>query len=241
MYPSSMTQVRTNANKSLSLADQVKYEDAIAQKKDAIRRAKADKKGLIEVIETNQETTFTVYEGTVKDDIQQWVSEWKLHYTNSQGNDTTATAVRGREAIVKSLWWEEKITEYNSWDINQDWCDATVFLKTKFAKYKDQFADLRDLPCWSWNTDIKNGLRLTYAQMSRMYEMIDLWSKDYGVPYAGWQHSDGEHCWPDSDLCAWLPLRVGGKSVCVWSGSDDHEASLDRGDGQGAQPSVSLN
>jgi hypothetical protein len=49
----------------------VKYEDATVAKKDAIRRAKADKKGPTEVIETNEETTFTVYEGTVQHDIQQ--------------------------------------------------------------------------------------------------------------------------------------------------------------------------
>ncbi len=55
-----------------------------------------------------------------------------------------------------------------------------------------------------------------------------------------WQNSDGKHCWPDSNLYAWLPLRVGGKSVYVWSNSDNHKANFNRGNEQDAQPSVSL-
>lgn len=151
--------------------------------------------------------------------LEAGMSEWIINHHNW----VDYTFVRD-DWIIKSF----EITEVQDFKNRKD---ATVYLKQLFGKYKDEYPELFDhkkTPDWSQEGS------------SKLFPMIYQRATDNDIPYAGWQDSDGEHCWPGRALCAWLPVRVGGNFACVWSSSDDRRADFFSGNEGIARLSVSF-
>jgi hypothetical protein len=157
----------------------------------------------------------TIYQWSNPNIITKYDDEWLLEYHDPETKETmTATVVR-RDKIPESFGGMENVKECETT------IEATDYLKTEwFAEYAEEYADVFAYQSWF----IQDGLN--NHQRTRLFEMIDAWSKAKGIPYVGWHDSYGKHLWVDKFLYAWLPVRVARKFVYVWSNSGYHEADF---------------
>lgn len=137
----------------------------------------------------------------------------KQHTLNREYNSTTLTYARldGIEQAFQKQGIEVKDCA--------DRKEATLYLKEMFGDYKDKFPELWKENNW-YNTS-----------SSTMYKTL-LWPNWAlkNTPFAGFQGSDGNWGLSGDVSFLWLPLRVGGEFVYIWSGRNGQEARFSHGD-----------
>ena len=131
---------------------------------------------------------------------------------NREYDGTTHTYAR-LDGIEKSF--QKQGIEVKDFDNPKE---ATLYLKEIFRNYKDKFPELWEKDNW-FNLD-----------SSMLYKTL-LWPNWAlkSVPYAGFQDSTGERRRSGNGSFLWLPLRVRGRFVYIWSGRNVQGAKFTRG------------